>query len=884
MGLVTDTLLERVHKQLDAHSTLVWYDPEQVYLDLAQSSILEQVSPSAFQRYDPERGFVWLRRQLEPLWTGRDDPPRLLIYVPRSQAGARDALIEFEVAGAVLQPGQHPPERNTALAAVARRALAALLPEAQLEEIVGQVEAGQLSLSELDDLAEVGIEALTGVIVTIFGTGNASEVAVRFLSDPAVDTEIEARQALGSLAGLLSEALGVSLQADLGPAALRVQLARQVLITDLIEAVGDGVPQALRTFPVAERPVARRAAAQIAQGWRNRRDLAESYVHWAGRVQAEIGFGALDLDLPALARTETFAAGEVRLQKQVERVLAKRVSSPLIELVETRLGGFWSVQQPEIKTRWKVVAEAGRVLLGAARLENDLKGRAWTAEALLSGYAYGKSPPERGGDDEPWCQLDTAQRRLERDFHNFDLDPDKHKSLVRLVAHARHRYATVANRLAELFTRAYAEAQFELPGVLLQADIYREAVGPAIQAGRAAYILVDALRFEMARELLTVLQPEGSPEPAEKWTHDLTPALATPPTLTEVGMAALLPGAERGVAVVEMGGKLAAIVAGQTLKTRQERIAYLGTVVEGKLAVTKLHQLAPLSDDHLREEIKAARLVVVTATEEIDTLCESNPALARRTLDDVLSQVRRGIKTLFGLGVQSVVISADHGYLFGEKLSPGIKIDAPGGQTVALKRRVWVGKGGADLPGVLRGPLSAFGIGGELEMATPVNLSCFKVKGGGTEYFHGGLSLQELVIPVLTVHPGATPVPTEAAPVQWTVTLGSHTISTRFVSVTIQGVSTQLLPLEPPTVRVEVRSGEQPISVPVSARYGFDEITKDVELALGEGGPPQVVAVNTVALMITEEPDVQEVTVHLLDATTGISQARLDGVPFAIAL
>jgi len=875
MELVTEALLNLLRRQLESHCTLVWYDPKGVYRDMAQTLQPEMIASASIQRYEPERGFVWLRRQLEPLWAGREDPPRLLIYVPLSRAEAGDALIEFEVAGAVLQPGQHPPEQNTALAAVARQALATVLPEAQLEEIVGQVEAGQLSLSELDDLAEVGIEALTGVIVTIFGTGNASEVAVRFLADPAVDTEIEARQAIGSLSGLLSEALGVSLQAVPGPAALRAQLARQVLVTDLVEALGGETPQALRTFPVAERPVARQAAAQIAQTWRNRRDLAGSYVHWAGRIQAEIGFGALDLDLAALARTETFAAGEVRLQNEVEKALAHRASSSLVGLVEARLGGFWSAHQPEVKTRWEVVAEAGRVLLEAARLEDDLKGKAWTAEALLSGYAYG---------EEPWCELDTAQRHLERDFHNFDLDPDKHKSLVQLAAQARHRYAAVTNHLAELFTRAYTEAQFELAGVALQADVYRETVRPAVQAGRAAYILVDALRFEMARELLTVLQPEGSPEPAEKWSHELTPALATPPTVTEVGMAALLPGAERGVAIVEAGGKLAAAVAGQTLKTRQERIAYLGTVVEGKLVVTKLDQLAPLSDDHLREDIKAAKLVVVTATEEIDTLCESSPALARRMLDDVLNQLRRGVKTLFGLGVQSVVISADHGYLFGEKLSPGIKIEAPGGQTVALKRRVWVGKGGADLPGVLRGPLSAFGIGGELEMATPVNLSCFKVKGGGTEYFHGGLSLPELVIPVLKVHPGATPVPTEAAPVQWTLTLGSHTISTRFVSVTIEGVSTQLLPLEAPTVRVEVRSGDQPISVPVSASYGFGEITRDVELALEEGGPPQAVVKNTVTLMITEEPDVEKVTVHLLDATTGIGLARLEGVPFAIAL
>lgn len=198
-------------------------------------------------------------------------------------------------------------------------------------------------------MAEKGAEAQTGAVAVIFGSGNVLDVALRFLSDPALDSEIEARQALGSLAGLLSDALGVALPADQGPTPLRAQLARQVLVTDLIEALGDSVPQSLRTFAVAERAVARQAAVDLAQAWRVRRDLADVYVHWAGRVQAEIGVGslrlgsgqALDSDLDTLARTETFAAGEVRLQREIETALAKRPASRLVELAEARLGGFW---------------------------------------------------------------------------------------------------------------------------------------------------------------------------------------------------------------------------------------------------------------------------------------------------------------------------------------------------------------------------------------------------------------------------------------------------------------------------------------------------------------------------------------------------------------
>jgi len=802
----------------------------------------------------------------------------LLIYVPVSQARAEHALAEYEVAGAVLQPGQQPPEQNTALAAIARRGLAGVIPEARLEDIAKQVEAGQLSLAELDALADKGAEALTGVIAALFGTGNPQEVALRFLSDPAIDSEIESRHATSSLAGLLSEALGMTLDGT-KLEGLRARVVRQVLVTDLLEALDDDVPPALETFAVAQSSVAQQAAVRLAKIWRNRRDLVNSYLHWAGRVQDEIGPDALNLGLDALARVEAFALAEANLQTEVEKALARRASTGLLDLAASRQAGFWSGQRPEMKIRWEVISDAGQVLVDAARIEADLKGRSWTAASLLSGYVYGIADTQ-----PPWCALDTAQRHLERDYHRFDVDPDAHSWLVKLVALARQRYAAVSDQLAEVFTRAYADGKFILPGVTLQADVFKDVVAPAARTLRVAYILVDALRFEMARELLAMFEPTQNPEPGTDWTLELTPAIATPPTITEVGMAALLPGAERGLSATDAGGKLALAINGQALRTRQERVAYLGTAGLGDLAVVRLDQLAPLSDTHLSQSLKKADLIVVTAADEIDGLCETNPVLARRMLDDVLSQLRRGLRTLFGLGVQMAVITADHGYLFGEAITSGHAIDAPGGQTVALKRRVWVGKGGAATSGVLRTPLSALGVGGELEIATPWNLSCFKAKGGSTEYFHGGLSLQELVIPVLTVRSGATSGVAAVVPVQWTLALGSQVISTRFVSATIGGQSTQLLPLQPPLIRVEVRAGDQPVSVPVSAKYGFQEATKDVQLQVAEDELPQAVVENTVTLMITEDLQLNEVTVHLLDATTGLSLARLEHVPVAISI
>jgi hypothetical protein len=869
MSLVTNTLIAALKSHVLKHGTVVWYDPQGVYTEVARKLAPENALDALVHRYEPERGFLALRRSLEPHWNN-DQPPRLILYVPLDRSECGHALIEFEVGGVVLRPGQQPPEQNTSLAAVARQALPQVFPQAKVEELVAQVEAGQLSLAELDELADKGLEGQSGVIAAIFGTGNAPDVALRFLAGAGLDQAIEEKNAAAGLAALLGGALGVTFSGEKGLPALKLQLARQILLTDFIAALDGEVPQQLTTFDMAEQKVARDATVQLAQQWRNRLDAVQSYLHFSKQVEGEVGVGNLEIPLKELARCQTFMAAEKKLQTAVEEALRQKATATLVELAETRLVGFWSGQDPLVKTRWEVIVAAGQVLLESARIVNSLKGKQWSAEALMARYAYGEE------SEEPWCNLDTAQRHLERDFNRFDLDPQQHKSLLQLVAHARQRYATAAGMLSSRFVQAYAEAKFELAALTPQTDVYHTVFEASGSDRRAAYLLVDALRYEMARELVSVLDKE--------WSVELAPALATPPTITEIGMAALMPGAEKGLAITApASGKLAPIIDGKALRTRQERVAHFEKAAGGKAVTVKLEQLAPLTSNSLTKQLGAAELALVTATEEIDGLCETNPTLARRMLDDVLNQLRRGIKTLFGLGFNRVVITADHGYLFGEEVHAGLPIDPPGGETATLKRRVWVGKGGAKIPGTLRRPLSAFGIGGDLELVTPQNLAIFKVAGGSTSYYHGGLSLPELVIPVLTVTSGEPPSADIGTEMAWELTLGSKVIATRFLSVTVSGRSTLLLPLEPRAVRVEVRAGNEVISVPVSATDGFQEATKDVLLKARDDKPLQF-ADNTVTLQITDEPDVGSVTVHLLDATTGIGLQRIEAVPFELAL
>jgi len=857
MGLISDTLLATLQEQLDHHHVVVWFDPEQAYTGIVEhlaSQIQANqriVSPATFARYDQDLGFLALRRQLEPLWS-QEEQPDLLIYAPLAENTTHNALAEFIVSGVRLEPGAHPPEHNTRLAVVARRALEQVFPAATVEKIVADIEKGQLDLAEIETLAEKGQEVQMGVLSIVFQSSSPEEIALRFLTDLSVDKDLSSKAAGPALASLISDALDVDLGAGDDLAALRVVLARHLLVTEFLSSLAGDLPAALKTIHLPKSKAARQAAEHIVQTWRLRRDLAESYVQFAKKLEAELGLGSLPWAIETLRSSETFLRLEGILQVLVEKALAEKPTKDLLDLAYQRLNGFWANQQPAVKQRWQVIAGAAQILIQAAHTRQSLKGEL-TAAILFKRYVG-----EGVHADTAWCSLDTAQRHLERDVHNFDLDPQAHDSLLKLVAAAQQSYADTAHQLAGCFVHVYEAAGFNLAGVTQQADVYHDFVEPAAPDGTVAYILIDAFRFEMARELCTQLP--------EDWKVELTPGLATPPTITEVGMAALMPGAEKGLALVPAGNsKLGVTILRNLLRNRPERVKYLEQKGVSPVVVVELNQIAPLKDKNLRNSMKAARLVVVTATDEIDGLWENQPHMARQLQEHIFDQLRRAIRSLFVLDISKVIITADHGYLAGDRLMVGEALDAPGGETADLHRRIWVGKGGAVVPASLRKPLSAFGIGGDLELVTPYGMSTFKVQGGSTEYFHGGLSLQELVIPVISVSPGKAKTSMETPAFRWTVTPGSKQISTRFFSVTVKGEAGDLFSLvAPPRLRVELRVGSQIISLPIAASYGFSEVTRDVTMKF-ETDVPGSLAANTITLQITDIPPTDSVALFLLD-------------------
>lgn len=869
MGIVSDYLQDLIARQVEERGVVVWYDPEGHYRAFAQSLALPNTT---IARY--EGSFFALRQQVDALLE-QDEPPCLVVYVPLAEEDTQHALVELSVAGVVLKPGHPARPRNTRLSVVAKGALRDRRTPKELADIEKQVEEGKLSLLELDHLAD---QDGFGVLALLFEKTDPASVALALLGSARSDAEVQAKQAEAEIARLLTGAFGLELPPTETLEEWRTRLARHVLCTDLLASLHDPVPSHLATLNIAPDERTRAACLDLASTWRRLRDLDESYTRAANRIEGELGLSGITFELGQIRACETFAAIDHALQRAVESVLLANPSDDLLALVEQRRTGYWSMHLPEVAARWELVLVAAQLLRVAGRVEAALKASPLAASELFRAYTDG---------EHPWCELDTYQRRLEYRSFGFDFDDAQHETLLKLLHRARQRYMEVGGRLSERFVRALEQERFRLPGVRTQRETFTSLVAPALREGKTAYLLVDALRFELARELVRDL--------GDGYRATLSAGLGTVPSITEIGMAALMPGAEREAQMVSTGqGKIGLKIGDAVLKDRKSRIEWLKqhappakTGKQATVFVTRLEDF-PFSKKEIKAGIEAADLVVMTS-QELDELGETNNLLLARTMmDGILVNLRRAMRKLAELGCKTIIVTADHGFLLGDELGEDMKLEAPGGETLDLHRRVWVGRGGgAGGASFLRVPLAAFGLSQDptLEVAVPWGFAGFKAAGGSLAYFHGGLAPQEIVVPMVEIVPTASATPAAEGTIAWTLTLGSKKISTRFCTVQISGQRTGLFDAPPPLVRVEIKAGNDMLSTPIAASYGFSEATHDVQMAFAAEGSRDL-APNTVTLMITQEPSQPStmVSICLLDAATGREQARLEKVEMAITI
>lgn len=429
-----------------------------------------------------------------------------------------------------------------------------------------------------------------------------------------------------------------------------------------------------------------------------------------------------------------------------------------------------------------------------------------------------------------WFRLDQAQRRLEAWVANLDDEPEERPlGVVRAV------YEDTCRAMADGFTRALVAAKWTVSASVHQTHIFGEVVSE--QPKPVAYFLVDAMRFEMGVELA-----ERLPKSVEV---SVRPGLCALPSITPVGMAALQPGASSSFSVVEQAGVLGARIDGVFLPDLAARKKFAASRIP-KLADVALDELLSLQPSKLSKRIDAAQVVIVRS-QEIDHAGERGFTFqARQVMDTVIDNLARAIRKLAAAGIEHSVLTADHGHLFfPSDRDESMRIDSPGGDEIDLHRRCWIGRGGSTPAGCVRVTAAALGYDSDLDFVFPLGCGVFKA-GGDLAFHHGGPSLQEMVIPVVTVRM-KTRAPERSTPGPVTATGAPDAITNRIFSVVIQldGKNLSLFSTELVVRPLLISAGKQVGGVGMAVDGDFDRTTGCIKL---QAGKPV-----TVAFLLSDE-------------------------------
>jgi uncharacterized protein (TIGR02687 family) len=276
-----------------------------------------------------------------------------------------------------------------------------------------------------------------------------------------------------------------------------------------------------------------------------------------------------------------------------------------------------------------------------------------------------------------------------------------------------------------------------------QSDFYRDRI--AHSDSKVYVIISDAMRYEVAVELSEHLRRETQ----SKVT--LGSVCGIFPTITKFGMAALLPHKELSVALKSGKTERLAVLADGQSTEANNRDRLLKSADSQSVAL-KYKDIIGMKRADRQALVRGMNVVYIyhDAIDEAGHLDKSVFGACMEAMDEIKNMVRI-ITNEFGGA--NILITSDHGFLYTySPLKEDEKVDksTESDQDIEIGRRYAIMQKGTQPQYLL--PVKFLDGNSEYEGFAPRESIRIKMKGGGLNFVHGGISLQEMVVPVIEYH------------------------------------------------------------------------------------------------------------------------------------
>lgn len=704
-------LLPRLHK----NGILVVYDPEKRYCDLCQELTSETIIVIDASKNSIESRENALKT-LNELGRQRTKLKGMLVYVPAKapltdEEKQRDPFALYTVCGGLFPEHDGDEFINICLRAKSNYST-------EIRRIFN--ENPNPTFAVIDALSDgkrwpnlqamLRVESARDIIFALLVPSDAQKKEL----DNQESWITEAKDLFSSCIGLnlITRSKKWSSIAD--------ELWRFLLFSEFVFDLPEELPNTLKSVPCAPKE-ARLLIEDLCDHLRNDYRKQTIYIEKAEAIEKELGLPKLCSSLKNLGIRDTFPFEERWFFEQAIDALMRDNPDSVRSILEDHSNTVW-VGKGESQAQWTLIRAALNLCEACGDSERQLVNNARNMDTLIDFYIVS------------FREVDRLQREFEQAIGDYI---DDHTVMEPVIKQGRKCYRRLTSKVQNLFIRNLESTGWPPVGRLSNSDVFDKLVGSKLQeSGRkVAYILVDALRYELGVSLEKQLSEEGKVE--------LKPAFAQLPTVTTVGMASLLPGAGQTLSLEKDEKTIIPALGGIKLKNVTQRMEFLKQKYGERFYETTL-----LNFIKNKNELFPHTELLVLRSVEIDNDLEISPERTLGLIHHNLKRIRVAINKLEKLRFSDVVIATDHGFFLNTDSEAGDICTIPAGNWINIHDRLLLGNGKADSSNFAL-PAEKVGIRGDFaQVAGPRNLVPYRI---GELYFHGGVSLQECIIPTISI-------------------------------------------------------------------------------------------------------------------------------------
>ena len=483
-----------------------------------------------------------------------------------------------------------------------------------------------------------------------------------------------------------------------------------LLFSEFVFDLPGTLPENLKSVPMA--PIEMKEKVyMICDKLRNQINLRETYVRVANKVSEQLNLSEAFVKAKHLGERVTFNfENSVEYNRFIDYIKAGDIHEAT-RLISKNESGVWYQEEQEVSNYWKLAQHIVNLMLC---INNGINTDGRLAD-LVEWYSNGG------------YVADNAFRKFHTDKLGMLHLPKQADELTTIID--KH-YREFTERGVKAYQQFIIDKK-EYPTLKNQG--YIQFVKPALRNGkRVVFVMVDAFRYEMGKTFAMSIERSFMER------VECLPRISYLPSITRFGMAYHF----EDISAKNIQGKLQPFIGEQMVSTPEDRIAWLKADVDVEV------QDFRIEDFNSAKVNEGTRLLVVRSV-SIDSAGEKEKLNGLATMEREQIRMAKLLDDCKRLKFDEAIIVTDHGFMIQPSFNVGDLINKPKGSDISIEESRVIAGNLNDSNDTLS--LTPAQLGDNIEVMKLSYAKDYTVFTRGEIYYHEGLSLQENVVPIITV-------------------------------------------------------------------------------------------------------------------------------------